>query len=724
MLDVARTLLCENLQLLRLRKGSLKMQSHDVLSDIRNVLFGGRLADSERSKATTLDDFSKYLERPERPLPTAREERTISEDRTNADDRSLSDDLATQSASGRSESAQAAKDAQLEQKDADTETQNPSKDGTSQSDFRRNDNDSTLKEARESTASTQRSADEGMASQSSETASSTGEATSYSDETLAADAAASEDAEQERTASDNAGAPQEADASSVSDAALEANLGQPFTGSTASAEETITNSSATTDAGTMSVGQALAATASDGTGTPILTPPTLETEVTPAPLQQSLSPTPGQSALLEAAGPAAGQTSGLPVDPQTGQKAAQALPSSAVQTDALAQAASIGTLETPSVNQTAAASSSGQSAETTLTNQLLASQSVQVDDTSIQSPQAPTSQTTTATGRPLATPPLSTQPEQPGQTSTPIVSQVSPQAGQLEDALSSPTQMRQAETTALGARDTGMRASSAEPLAPIDDTALDTSSQFTTTSRPSVNGQAREPSPLLQMAQQQPGIQHTLAAGQIAPIHVQQTLQQRLAPQTATRDMMAVDPALSSRMGGDGLTSSMNADGFGSTQQTTSGGQTITARAVTPPPVPVRVDTIAMRITSAMQAGQRQFEIMLDPPELGRIDVRLEISSDGQVRALLMAERPETLDLLQRDSRMLERTLQTQGLKLDDGSLQFSLKDQGSQGQDRASDRQEQQARNGGALTEDETLPDAPLPHQRIALPGQLNLVL
>ena len=67
----------------------------------------------------------------------------------------------------------------------------------------------------------------------------------------------------------------------------------------------------------------------------------------------------------------------------------------------------------------------------------------------------------------------------------------------------------------------------------------------------------------------------------------------------------------------------------------------------------------------------------MDPAELGRVDVELKISGDGSVRAHLAVERTETLDMLMRDQRGLERALDAAGLKLESGSVQLSLRDQG-----------------------------------------------
>ena len=87
----------------------------------------------------------------------------------------------------------------------------------------------------------------------------------------------------------------------------------------------------------------------------------------------------------------------------------------------------------------------------------------------------------------------------------------------------------------------------------------------------------------------------------------------------------------------------------------------------------VPLDQLAVEIATRAKAGERRFDIRLDPPELGRIDVRLEIDSKGNTTTKLIVERAETLDMLQRDVRGLEKALQNAGLKTDAGSMQFSL---------------------------------------------------
>jgi flagellar hook-length control protein FliK len=109
--------------------------------------------------------------------------------------------------------------------------------------------------------------------------------------------------------------------------------------------------------------------------------------------------------------------------------------------------------------------------------------------------------------------------------------------------------------------------------------------------------------------------------------------------------------------------------------------QTVSAAA--PVVVAVPLAGLALEISARAQTGKNRFEIRLDPPELGRINVRLDVDRDGHVTSHLMVDRADTLDLLRRDASNLERALQQAGLKTSDNSLQFSLRDQAFSGRDR-----------------------------------------
>ncbi len=85
-----------------------------------------------------------------------------------------------------------------------------------------------------------------------------------------------------------------------------------------------------------------------------------------------------------------------------------------------------------------------------------------------------------------------------------------------------------------------------------------------------------------------------------------------------------------------------------------------------------------LNLTRAVKAGEQEFSMRMDPPELGRVSVKLRFDQNGLVKSQIMAERPETLELLQREVRGLERAIEAGGHKSEQGSISFSL-DSGGQ---------------------------------------------
>jgi flagellar hook-length control protein FliK len=100
------------------------------------------------------------------------------------------------------------------------------------------------------------------------------------------------------------------------------------------------------------------------------------------------------------------------------------------------------------------------------------------------------------------------------------------------------------------------------------------------------------------------------------------------------------------------------------------------AKLLTPQAAAIPLAGVGIEIAAKALEGKNRFEIRLDPPELGRIEVRLDVNSDGNVATRLIADRADTLDLLRRDSSGLERALQDAGLKTSDNGMQFLLRDQ------------------------------------------------
>ncbi len=136
----------------------------------------------------------------------------------------------------------------------------------------------------------------------------------------------------------------------------------------------------------------------------------------------------------------------------------------------------------------------------------------------------------------------------------------------------------------------------------------------------------------------------------------------------------------------------------------------------------VPVSALAVHIAQQASNGARRFDIRLDPPELGRIEVRLDVSRDGQVMTHLVVERSETLDLLQRDARQLERALQNAGLDVSEDGMKFSLKDQGlAEGDENHFNNEDDTGKPAGDGEDDPSLiPDdaMPPPNRYLATSG------
>jgi len=72
-----------------------------------------------------------------------------------------------------------------------------------------------------------------------------------------------------------------------------------------------------------------------------------------------------------------------------------------------------------------------------------------------------------------------------------------------------------------------------------------------------------------------------------------------------------------------------------------------------------------MEIAASAKSGKTSFEIRLDPADLGRIDVRIDVDRNGQVKSHLTVEKPETLSMLRQDAPQLQRALDDAGFKTD-----------------------------------------------------------
>lgn len=113
---------------------------------------------------------------------------------------------------------------------------------------------------------------------------------------------------------------------------------------------------------------------------------------------------------------------------------------------------------------------------------------------------------------------------------------------------------------------------------------------------------------------------------------------------------------------------------------------------------------VAREIIRRFDGGGARFELRLDPPELGRVEVRLDVTRDHRVTAVVAAESPQALAELMRHARDLEQTLQSAGLQLSENGLSFDLRQR-----DRSFEPTGDDARGGAGGADDQAHEAPPL---------------
>ena len=90
---------------------------------------------------------------------------------------------------------------------------------------------------------------------------------------------------------------------------------------------------------------------------------------------------------------------------------------------------------------------------------------------------------------------------------------------------------------------------------------------------------------------------------------------------------------------------------------------------------------IAAQIQNRLSGRTTRFDMALTPEGLGRVDVSLEIDSDGRLAARLAFDNPAAATELRGRADELRRQLEQAGLHLDNDALQFTERDPSSAGQ-------------------------------------------
>ncbi len=112
-------------------------------------------------------------------------------------------------------------------------------------------------------------------------------------------------------------------------------------------------------------------------------------------------------------------------------------------------------------------------------------------------------------------------------------------------------------------------------------------------------------------------------------------------------------------------------------------------------------EQVLFHVKTAVGKGDSRITIQLNPEELGKLDITLDVDAKGKTGISITADNKQTLDLLQRDSQGLQKALSEAGLKADSGSLSFNLRGGEREGQG----QNEAQAANSYKKSQPDELP-------------------
>ncbi|MFT4956365.1 MAG: flagellar hook-length control protein FliK [Brevundimonas sp.] len=90
---------------------------------------------------------------------------------------------------------------------------------------------------------------------------------------------------------------------------------------------------------------------------------------------------------------------------------------------------------------------------------------------------------------------------------------------------------------------------------------------------------------------------------------------------------------------------------------------------------------LSAQIVRRLEARSTRFDMVLTPEDLGRVDVRMEVDSDGQLTARLAFDNPAAAAELRGRADELRRQLEAAGFQMAEGSLEFAERDGGRRDQ-------------------------------------------
>lgn len=145
------------------------------------------------------------------------------------------------------------------------------------------------------------------------------------------------------------------------------------------------------------------------------------------------------------------------------------------------------------------------------------------------------------------------------------------------------------------------------------------------------------------------------------------------------------------------------------------------------PMVSFQADKVAremgIQIARRVASGGDELVIRLDPAELGRINIRMSVNEQGQLRAVVAADAPSVVETIRSDISELTRALEQAGVRTDSQSFRFDRGGNGDPGGQWQQRYQQQNSANrngessGIAMADDETA------YRPLAMNGRINMM-
>ncbi len=126
---------------------------------------------------------------------------------------------------------------------------------------------------------------------------------------------------------------------------------------------------------------------------------------------------------------------------------------------------------------------------------------------------------------------------------------------------------------------------------------------------------------------------------------------------------------------------------------------------------PQVMQDVAVHMKQAFDHNLDKVTVQLNPPSLGKIEIELQFAKDGRVNAILMADKVETYDLLQRNPQLLKESLAGSGISPDTTDLSFNFRGHEGQSDQKNSEGQASGSRKGTSETASENISYRQAPH-------------